>query len=232
MGVFLLIPPPAQKVPAWRTVWPDVGASGGQGLDRYFFACPGGSLTLISRPGAFSLLPGPSGAVGSGTGAVVCRTPLGCVSRFRLRARLGDSITPSPAPATSNRTGGFPASGSPRRRLPSGLCIRSVGACFRAPVHHAVVSKEALRSVHNRAAPPLPAESLALALLGRQSPHLAFDLVLDFAERRPRVADTKVVHPSPRVREARTTALTASKSAAAISGSRSKAWTVRNFHMP
>ncbi len=77
------------------------------------------------------------------------------------------SITPSPAPATSNRTGGFPASGSPRRRLPSGLCVRSVGACFRAPVHHAVVSKEAPRSVHNGATPPLPAESLALALLGR-----------------------------------------------------------------
>jgi hypothetical protein len=58
--------------------------------------------------------------VGSGTGAVVCRTSLGCVRRFRLRARLGDSITPSPAPATSNRTGEFSASGSPRRLLPYG----------------------------------------------------------------------------------------------------------------
>ena len=107
------------------------------------------------------------------------------------------SITPSPAPATSNRTGGFPASGSPRRRLPSGLCVRSVGACFRAPVHHAVVSKEAPRFVHHGATPPPPAEALALALLGRQSPHLAFDLVLDLAERPPRVADPKVVHPTP-----------------------------------
>ncbi len=36
------------------------------------------------------------------------------VRRFRLRARVGFAIAPSPAPATSNRTGGFPASGSPR----------------------------------------------------------------------------------------------------------------------
>jgi hypothetical protein len=63
MGVFLLIPPSAQKVPTWRAVWPEIGASGNQSLDHYFFACPGGSLTLISRPGAFSLLPGPSTTV-------------------------------------------------------------------------------------------------------------------------------------------------------------------------
>ena len=188
-------------------------------------------LRLVPARTGPSWTPLPSAEL-SGTGAVVCRTPLGCFRRIRLRARLGaPSVRLRPQ---THRTGqaDFPHHGSPGRRLPSGLWVRSVGACFRAPVHHAVVSKEALRSVHNRAAPPLPAESLALALLGRQSPHLAFDLVLDFAERRPRVADTKVVHPSPRVREARTTALTASKSAAAISGSRSKAWTVRNFHMP
>jgi len=40
---------------------------------------------------------------------------------FRLRARVGFAIAPSPAPATSNRTCRFPASGSPRRRHPSGL---------------------------------------------------------------------------------------------------------------
>ena len=39
---------------------------------------------------------------------------LGCVRRFQLRARLGFAIAPFPVPATSNRTGGFPASGSPR----------------------------------------------------------------------------------------------------------------------
>ena len=33
----------------------------------------------------------------------------------------------------------------------------------------------------------------ALALPGRQSPHLAFDLELDLAERTPRVADPKAV---------------------------------------
>jgi hypothetical protein len=41
--------------------------------------------------------------VGSGTGAVVCRTPLGCVRRFRLRARLGvPSLRLRPPP---HRTG-------------------------------------------------------------------------------------------------------------------------------
>jgi hypothetical protein len=33
-------------------------------------------------------LPASAAEVGSGTGAVVCRMPLGCVRRFRLRARL------------------------------------------------------------------------------------------------------------------------------------------------
>jgi hypothetical protein len=129
-------------------------------------------------------------AVGSGTGAVVCRTPLGHVRRFQLRARLGDSITPSPAPATSNWTGGFPASSSPRRRLPSGLCVRSAGACFRAPVHHAVVSKEAPRSVHQGATPPLPAESLAHVRRGRLRP-LAY-LRLKFLQ-----TDGGLYHPAP-----------------------------------
>ena len=50
--------------------------------------------------------------VGGRRGGV--QAALGCVRRFRLRARVGFAIAPSPAPATSNRTGGFPASGSPR----------------------------------------------------------------------------------------------------------------------
>jgi hypothetical protein len=61
---------------------------------------------------------------------------LGRFRRFRLRARLERTITPSPAPATSNRTGGFPASGSPRRRPPPGLCFRPPGrrlSRLRAP---------------------------------------------------------------------------------------------------
>jgi hypothetical protein len=42
-------------------------------------------------------------AVGSGTGAVVCRMPLGCVRRFQLRARLGvPSLRLRPPP---HRTG-------------------------------------------------------------------------------------------------------------------------------
>jgi hypothetical protein len=62
---------------------------------------------------------GVSGRVGDRRGGV--QAALGCIHRFRFRARVGFAIAPSPAPATSNRTGRFPASGSPRRRHPSGL---------------------------------------------------------------------------------------------------------------
>ena len=37
--------------------------------------------------------------VGSRTGAVPRRCPLGCVRRFQLRARLGVTVGSSPAPA-------------------------------------------------------------------------------------------------------------------------------------
>ena len=59
--------------------------------------------------------------VGDRRGGV--QAALGCVRRFRLRARVERAITPSPAPASSNRTGGFPASGSPRRRLHIGFMV-------------------------------------------------------------------------------------------------------------
>ncbi len=59
--------------------------------------------------------------VGDRRGGV--QAALGCLRRFRLRARVERAITPSPAPASSNRTGGFPASGSPRRRLHIGVMI-------------------------------------------------------------------------------------------------------------
>nr|WP_275902311.1 IS66 family transposase [Myxococcus vastator] len=59
--------------------------------------------------------------VGDRRGGV--QAALGCVRRFRLRARVERAITPSPAPASSNRTGGFPASGSPRRRHLIGVMI-------------------------------------------------------------------------------------------------------------
>lgn len=51
--------------------------------------------------------------VGDRRGGV--QAALGCVRRFQLRARLGRAIAPFPVPATSNRAGGFPAPGSPRR---------------------------------------------------------------------------------------------------------------------
>ena len=63
----------------------------------------------------------PTSRVGDRRGGV--QAALGCLRRFRLRARVERAITPSPAPASSNRTGGFPASGSPRRRLHVGVMI-------------------------------------------------------------------------------------------------------------
>ena len=57
---------------------------------------------------------------------MVCRTPLGCVGRFRLRARLGGgpSLRLRPPPQRTGQAD-FPYHGSPRRRLPSGLWVRS-----------------------------------------------------------------------------------------------------------
>src|SRR5262249_35042631 len=47
--------------------------------------------------------------VGSGAGAVIRRRLLGCIQRFRLRARLGVAVIRFPAPATSHAACGFPA---------------------------------------------------------------------------------------------------------------------------
>jgi hypothetical protein len=54
-----------------------------------------------------------SHVVGSSTGAVIRRKLLVCVRRFHLRARLGDSVIPFPAPATSHAACGFPALRAP-----------------------------------------------------------------------------------------------------------------------
>jgi hypothetical protein len=63
-------------------------------------------------------------------------------------------------------------------------------------VREVVVPKQTSRPVHDVATPPLPAESRALALLGRESSHLALHVVLDLVERLTRVADPEVVHPA------------------------------------
>jgi hypothetical protein len=60
---------------------------------------------------------------------------------FGWRCLTSLSITPFPAPAASNRTGGFPASGSPRGRHPSGLWVRLAGARFRIGVLDSVTVK-------------------------------------------------------------------------------------------
>jgi hypothetical protein len=61
--------------------------------------------------------------VGSGAGAVDAgglASP-DCFSPFGRVSRSSGPSSPFPAPATSNRTGRFPAFGSPRRRHPCGV---------------------------------------------------------------------------------------------------------------
>ena len=56
--------------------------------------------------------------VGSRTGAVARRSILGCIRGFPLRARLGRSVAPSPAPAASHVACGFPALRAPAHFTP------------------------------------------------------------------------------------------------------------------
>ena len=120
-----------------------------------------------SHPRAHVLHDGP---VGSGTGAVVCRTPLGCVRRFRLRARLGGSITPSPTPATSNRTGGFPASRLTAKVSSIGVMGPfSRGMLSRSSTPRGSLERDPTFGTPRRYSPPL-AESLALVCRGGLRP--------------------------------------------------------------
>ena len=82
--------------------------------------------------------------VGSRTGAVARRSLLGCIRGFPLRARLGVSVTPFPAPATSHVACGFPALRAPAHftsrfmrpirpeRLPRWTAHRRLGTPKRA----------------------------------------------------------------------------------------------------
>ena len=98
---------------AERRVEPNSGA--GEAI-RYMFR-HWERLTLFLRAPGAPL----DSRVGDRRGGV--QAALGCVRRFRLRARVGRAITPFPVPAASNRTGGFPASGSPRRRHHIGVMV-------------------------------------------------------------------------------------------------------------
>jgi hypothetical protein len=55
--------------------------------------------------------------VGSRTGAVVRRMFLGSIRGFPLRARVGSSVTPFPAPSSSHAACGFPALRAPAHFL-------------------------------------------------------------------------------------------------------------------
>ena len=84
----------------------------------------GGEILLAQVRLPFST-PAADGTVGSGTGAVVCRTPLGCVRRFRLRARAcagncrGDTRGPHAQLATQT--------GSPLLVIPTVVHTPGVG---------------------------------------------------------------------------------------------------------
>jgi len=69
--------------------------------------------TVASNHTAWFSQPSFIDLVGSGAGAVIRRKLLGRIRRFRLRARLGASVIPFPAPATSHAAGRFPALRAP-----------------------------------------------------------------------------------------------------------------------
>jgi hypothetical protein len=85
--------------------------------------------------------------VGSRTGAVARRIALGCIRGFPLRARVGISVTPFPAPASSNAACGFTA-----LRFPAHFASR-----FMGPIRSESLSTVGLRP---RPTPLLPTESL------------------------------------------------------------------------
>jgi len=160
-----------------------------RGLRRHMSDCTSKRISA----GAGTVRSMRSRAVGSGPARGVQDAPWLC-QPFPASCRLGiPSLVSGPRHIEPDRR--IPRIRLTRRRLPSGYASVRPGMLSRSSTP-AVVSKETPGSVHHSTTPPLPAESLALALLGRQSPHLAFDLVLDFAERRPELP-TESSSPNP-----------------------------------
>src|SRR5712691_9223957 len=60
--------------------------------------------------------------------------------------------------------------------------------------------EESERSIQPRFAPPLPTETVTLARARQMVPNLLFDPVADVREAPARMADRKVLHPSPQNR--------------------------------
>jgi hypothetical protein len=85
---------------------------------------PSGRLLLflgVSLRAGLSATPlrcGPDGLVGSRAGAVPRRPGLSVAPRFLWECLTSPTVSPSPAPATSNGAGGFPALRSPARFAP------------------------------------------------------------------------------------------------------------------
>src|SRR5260370_42543106 len=72
--------------------------------------------------------------VGSGTGAVIRRWLLGRVGGFPLRARVGGTVIPFPAPAASHAACGFAALRAPAPLRGKGYGAVRVGRGGRASV--------------------------------------------------------------------------------------------------
>jgi hypothetical protein len=99
--------------------WP-VAAIRAPGNMRYKRTSAAGSNLSVNRSNIacqlhqqFDWAPRPLAPVESRTGAVVLRSLLVCIQGFPVRARLGVSVTPFPAPATSHVACGFPALRAP-----------------------------------------------------------------------------------------------------------------------
>jgi hypothetical protein len=91
-----------------------------RGRCREILRVAGALFTFVDVEGI-----GPTSRVGGRRGGV--QEGPSVAAPFGWRCLTRRSITPFPAPATSNRTGGFPASGSPRRRLHIGVMVPFAG---------------------------------------------------------------------------------------------------------
>ena len=135
--------------------------------------------------------------VGSRTGAVARRSIFGCIRGFPLRARLGLSVAPSPAPAASHVACGFTALRAPAHFTPRIMWpVASRGFREWRLVGNPVLLEESQSSVQPFAAPPLPAVSSTLAGSRQVTPHLLLHPVSDVRETPTRVAKRKVVYPA------------------------------------
>jgi hypothetical protein len=156
---------------------------------------PQAILVLLFNPlFLFNLIP-----VGSRTGAVVLRSFLVCIQGFPFRARLGVSVTPFPAPATSHVACGFAALRAPAHftsrvmrpidwtRLSERAVNKTPDTDERVPASHTAIP-------YSTASSQSPGV-VALSLSGAGSSFLP-----SVRETPARVPKSKVLHPAAQYR--------------------------------